>query len=337
VSQPRLWVLYSSGVTDSGTCETFIDNLSSDEMAVVSKLHKLTYKYGFVITELWESAIDSITLIDAFITNDTKLERIEKFPYYTFNQRRRQSNGIQILTIEYPLELNEPWDLVIFFNKNENFSKIKENIIKLWKNTGNQIVGDPENYKVALYVDRKKCNISHLTYTLRLQADQLDDHNKYTMIFDSEEEIVLDKYDIKNNIKAKNKMKKNLSSIIDRIRYSENIISKRWSIEKSNVRRSIGLYLWDQMNVAQASPKSRKDLIRDLIEKIKTDRPEVLEQYMKIFNKYDSLKNTTKFGDYPQHMETVIREMESDYYLTDSCVKKFDFLTPHDVKASSKR
>ena len=215
------------------TCEIFIDNLSSDEMAVVSQLHELTYKYGFAITELWESAIDSKTLIDAFIKNDTKPEIIEKFPSYIFNQKRRQSNGIQISKIE-------------------------------WRNTGTQFISDSENHEVIVYVDRKKCNTSQLTYILRLQADQLEDYSKLAIIEDSEEEDFLYKNDIKNNIKNKKKMKKYLSSTIDRIRYSENLISKRWSIEKSNIRRSVGLYLWDQMNIIKPSPRTRKGLITDL-------------------------------------------------------------------------
>tara|TARA_R110000823_G_C15942904_1_gene500645 strand:+ start:2592 stop:3911 length:1320 start_codon:yes stop_codon:yes gene_type:complete len=319
------------------TCEIFIDNLSSDEMAVVSQLHELTYKYGFAITELWESAIDSKTLIDAFIKNDTKPEIIEKFPSYIFNQKRRQSNGIQISKIEYPVVLNEPWDLAIFFNKNDKISKIRENIIKSWRNTGTQFIGDSENHEVVVYVDRKKCNTSQLTYILRLQADQLEDYSKLAIIEDSEEEDFLYKNDIKNNIKNKKKMKKYLSSTIDRIRYSENLISKRWSIEKSNIRRSVGLYLWDQMNIIKPSPRTRKGLITDLIETIKVDRPKALEQYMENFNIYHSKKSTRKLGDSPTSIETVIRGMESDYYLTDSCIKKFDFLTPYNVKASSKR
>jgi len=85
--------------------------------------------------------------------------------------------------------------------------------------TNTKIIGNPENYQIALYVDRNKCKIRQLTDTLRLQVDQLDDYkNGLILIPTSVDDIVSDKDKIKSKIKEEKKMRKDLSSFIDRIR-----------------------------------------------------------------------------------------------------------------------
>jgi len=70
------------------TYELFIDNLNPDKKAVVSQLHELTYKYGFVITELWDGLIDSQKLIDAFTKKRRKSEKIDKIPTFIFTKKK---------------------------------------------------------------------------------------------------------------------------------------------------------------------------------------------------------------------------------------------------------
>jgi len=320
------------------TYELFIDNLNPDKKAVVSQLHELTYKYGFVITELWDGLIDSQKLIDAFTKKRRKSEKIDKIPTFIFTKKESRPNGIQISTKKYQQKPTKPWDLAIFFNEGEKFSKIKEEIVNTWRKPTQKIIGNPENYQIALYVDRNKCKIRQLTDTLRLQVDQLDDYkNGLILIPTSVDDIVSDKDKIKSKIKEEKKMRKDLSSFIDRIRLSESLIFKHWSIERSNVRRSIGLYLWDHMNIIKPSLTNRKRLIKGLIEKIRSETPDALDFYLEKFNKHDSARKTTKFGDSELALETVVREMEADYYLTNICIENCEYLIPHDVKVGGNK
>jgi hypothetical protein len=298
-------------------------------MAVVSQLHELTYKYGFLITELWLPLISSAELMESFITKNLKIRDLDPIPSLVFTKKGNHPQGIQISTKEYPAEIDEPWDLTVFINENDKLSNIKEKVSGSWPNSGNQVIGNSNNYKIALYVDREKCKISNALSTLRFQIDHLDDYTNGLMIIpDSEKLASLEK----KKAKAQKEMRRRLSSTIDRIRLSEGLISKRWSVDKSNVRRSIGLYLWDQMNIVKPSRRSRKNLITNLIDKIKYEKPEVLDLYLEKFNKYDSPEQTTKFGDSAKSLETVIREMEADCDLTAHCIKNFECLTPYDVK-----
>lgn len=313
--------------------DVFINKLTCDEIAVVSRLHDLTYKYGFLITELWRPLIRSVDLIEAFIIKNLKIKDIDPIPSFVFTKKGSHPRGIQISTKEYQRAISEPWDLAVFINKNDNLSKIKENISNSWPRIGNQFIGDCNKYEIAFYVDRDKCKISNALSAIRLQIDQINDYTNGLTVLSESEDLGSSG---KNKTKAKKEMRRRLSSKIDRLRLSEGLLSKRWSIEKSNVRRCIGLYLWDQMNIVRPSRKSRKPLIADLIEQFKIDKPEVLNFYLRNFNKYNSPTETTKFGDTVESLETVIREMEADLYLTECCIKNFEYLTPSDAKHGGK-
>lgn len=131
-------------------------------------------------------------------------------------------------------------------------------------------------------------------------------------------------------------MRNKLSATVDRIMLSEGMISKRWNIDKSNVRRSVGLYLWDKINTTRTPGGSRKYFITEVINELKAKTPKFLDLYLGKFNKYNSPEHITKFGDSVESLETVIREMEADYDLTAHCIKNFEYLTPYDAKAEVK-
>lgn len=319
--------------TERAYYDDFINTLTHDEIVVVSRLHNLTYKYGFLITELWLPLISSEALMEAFIIKNLEIKDIIPIPNFTFAKEGSHLQGIQISTKEHQEAITNPWDLVVFIIENEKFSDIKDKVINCWRLPGNQIIGDKSNYKIAFYVNRSQCSIKNLLDTIKLQIDHLNNYNKGLSLIAEPEDLGGFK---KNRAKAKKEAKRNLSSTIDRLRLSEGLIHKRWSVEQSNVRRSVGLYLWDQKNIVTPS-RSRKSIARDLIDKLKRQKPEALEFYLKNFNKYDSPAKTTKFGDSVGALETVTREMEADFDLTDNCIRNFEFLTPQDVKSRRRK
>nr|WP_133006092.1 hypothetical protein [Marinobacter sp. JH2] len=313
--------------------DAFINKLTRDEIVTVSRLHDLTYKYGFLITELWLPQTESANLMESFITRNLKITDLVSTPFFTFPKNGDHIQGLQISIKEHQATITEPWDLAVFINENENLSKIKDEINDAWQRSGEQVVGNYKKHKIALFVDRSQCKFSNLISTLRLQIDHLNDYNNGLSLIAEPEHLSGFK---KNKTKANKEAKRNLSSTIDRLRLSEGLIYKRWSVEQSNVRRSVGLYLWDQKNIVTPS-RSRKSIIRDLIDKLKCQKPEALEFYFKNFNKYDSPAQTTKFGDSAGALETVTREMEADFELTDNCIRNFEFLTPQDIKSRRRK
>lgn len=314
--------------------DAFIDSLTPREIVVASKLHNLSYKYGFLITELWLPLIRSTELMDIFTTQYPKIRDSFSIPSFVFTKKGNHPKGIQISTKKYPAKIYDTWDLLLFIKENDNLSKIKSKVHISWNIEGQQIVGDYYDHEIALYVDRNECTVSHVVSTLRLQIDHLNDYiNGFITVPTPEEPANLER----STAIAQKEMRNKLSTTIDRIRLSEGMISKRWSIDKSNIRRSVGLYLWDKINAVKTPRGSRKYLITELINELKSKTPEVLDLYLGKFNKYDPPKNIVKFGDLAKPLETVIREMEADYDLTAYCIKNFEYLTPHDVKSGGKK
>lgn len=314
--------------------DALINSLTSKEIAVVRKLHELTYKYGFLITELWMPIINTKELIDIFTSHYPETKKNIAFHNFKFVKKANHPKGIQISIGNFKSEIREPWDFVIFTNKNDTLSHVEIKVKSAWNIKGKQTIGDPNDHKIALYIDRNKCTASHALITLRLQIDHLNDYINGTLFIPTAEHIV--------NLKeakalSRKEAIKKISSIIDRIRLSEGIVERRWSIEKNNVRRSIGIYLWDRINLTKDSKRSRKQLIKELAYELKDNTPKVLELYLGHFNKHNSENKSTIFGDLDKYFETVIREMEYDYSLTAHCIKNHEYLTLSDARGSAKR
>ncbi len=263
--------------------------------------------------------------MDALTKNKVRVDALYSIPSFVFVKKGNHPSGIQISISDYEYAINDQWDLLICTEENENLKKIRDKLSDLWNTPGKQFIGSPSDYKIALYVDRKKSNISQTMSTLRLQIEHLNEYLSGPTLIPTSEDLY-----IKN--KDKKEIRKKLSNMIDGIRLSEGLISKRWTVYKSNVRRSIGLYLWDRVNIFNIPQKSRRTHIIELIHKIKSEDPETLNLYLGNFNEYNSDKETTKYGDLAKYQETVIREMDADYYLTDYCIKNHEYLTPYDVK-----
>jgi len=311
----------------------FFDSLTSKEMRFVAELHELTHRYGFPITELWMPLADTLELSELFTEQSPKTEESKfLFPSLVFPKKGNHPKGVQISTTYSRPEIDENWDLAIFVKKNDKVSHIKKIVEQVWKREGKQNVGDAKSHVIALYVDRKTCSISHALSILRLQVDQLSD---YTNGFIFTPTIAFGEYDFQ----TKKEMHKKLSSSVDRLKLSEGSLSKRREINKSNVRRSIGLYLWDRYYIVEDSdsPISKKSLIVKVIDELKSKSSKVFDFYPGNFNGDIDGPGTGKFGGKAESHEKVIREMELDLNLTECCVKNFEYLTPSDAKNDGKQ
>lgn len=88
----------------------FFDSLTSKEMRVVEKLHKLTHRYGFPITELWMPLADPMELLRFFTEQYPKAEaRKLPFPSLIFTKKGNHPKGVQISTTYSSPEIDETW------------------------------------------------------------------------------------------------------------------------------------------------------------------------------------------------------------------------------------
>ena len=123
-----------------------------------------------------------------------------------------------------------------------------------------------------------------------------------------------------------------MATYIDQLRISEGMLSKRWEPNKNNIRRAIGLYLWDLINNPRSGIVNRKKAIYECIDFLNAEHPKALELYFRNFNSFTSPDQKQRFGELDTHFQTVVREMEADYDLTEYCIEKADYYTPAEVK-----
>jgi len=313
--------------------EYFIDSLTPREKAVTSKLHELTYKYGIPITELWLPLLHSKELLEIFTKQYPNTRKNFPFPSLIFTKKDNHPKGIEVSMKRYPEKIHGSWDLVVCTKENQIFSEIESKIKASWRNSGYQVIGDLSDHDIAFYIEKSKCSMSYAINFIRLQIDYLTNYNNRIITPLIADEIPSSR--ILELRHQKNERKK-LSTKINQIKISEGITSKRWSVDKSNVRRSVGLYLWDKIHVFSGFEKSRKHYILELIDELKEKTPDILDLYLADFNEYDSSEGTTKVGDSAKSLETVVREMEADFDLTAHCVKNFDFFSPYDLRVADK-
>ena len=302
--------------------------LTPEELKVVHRLHELSYEYGFLITELWLQLPDPKEYADLF-TRAYPNEADQNFVYpKTFIKKDSFSKGLEALLYPHSAEPKKHWDLVVFLREDQ-IDQIDQCISSemkdAWGIEGRQILGDKNNYKIALYIDRKLTIPSTAIFALKLQVDLLK--------ADSRHQAFRDPKNIEGGGKVLKKYEREkLSTALKHLKLTEGLNYKRWPTNTDNIRRAIGLYIWDQFNLINVDGASRKAIINDYINHLKAETPEVLELYFSKFNEPTSPGSTTTLGDSNKHFQTVVREMEADCDLAAHCIKEAEYFIPYDLK-----
>lgn len=312
----------------------FMDSLSQKEMDIVKRLHELTHEYGFPIMQLWLQQHISEDLMNEFISSSEDGHNALLPYFFIFVKKSSHPKGIQISISGYKHDIDDSWDLKIFFCENDKISHIKKSVDEAWDKDGIQTIGGKDNHFFALYIDRNSCSKNNALSFLDLQNRHLSNYFHSPLISPSPStpNTNMPKRIGKSDI---NNATKELERQIQSLRKSEDITYRRWNRIKNNIRRSIGLFLWDQNH--EESEKSRKSQIRDIIDHLKSNSPQVLELYLSNYNTPISPKSDITYGDQANAQDTVIRLMEDDYYLTDYCINQSDYFSPEDVKNANKR
>ena len=293
-----------------------------EDIEFVEYLHELTLEFGFLVLPLdarpdhiasWEVFVDKVPDIDP-----TKV----LVQTYSYPKKGDHPKGIQISTTYHPREIEDGWDMVIFCQLDDAFSHLKEQITALWGQDGKLEVGELRFHDIALFVERDKCTPTSVLKVLRLQMmwTLINQMNRSLTIVDETGEGSF------TDVRPYKKLRKLDSDVIEAIRVSEGLIEKRKEVGKDNIRRTIGLYLWDMLNESSAAYESKDSLIKETFQMLEEEAPFVLDSYR---TGYKNLRGKQEV------YETVVREMRKDIALTDYGVEHADFFTANQVKHSS--
>lgn len=308
-----------------------IDRLTQIELNSLKTLHDLTHRFGYLILELYAEP-DSSVLWDEFI----KLPPEPVFgcsipPFYPYPTKNNSLKGIQISSPPYESNIQINWDMAIFYNDKDRLSHIQDKLSKFWELEGEQTIGDSSQYQVALYINREYCKKTYVLKALKLQVSLLDLRRTGLLALqpDDLEDLA--------SVKPHTDPKKILPNVIDAFRLSEGLTEKHWKVDKNNIRRTIGIYLWDEINTPNTSNISRKSLIKATIERLRECNPAVLEHYHSNYNIPISPESSTVIGDQAEVQNSLVREMEADYDLTNFCIENADYFSPSHAKKARKQ
>lgn len=285
----------------------------------VKHLHEITLDYGFLAI-LLDIRVDHTASWDMFINRLPLQERIENFVQtYSYPKRGDFPKGLQISIEGSEYKPNDDWDLAIYYHHKDTFSHLVKEISSAWGLEGKQVVGCHQGHYIALYVDRSQCK-------RRYVLDALSTQVRFSLVYDATNDAMsTDARTHEVGLKALgDKRLKNLASImVDGLKWSEGLREKRKDLDKDNIRRAVGLYLWDILNSSSEEFESKNSLIKDTIEKLEESAPFALDSYR---SGYSSA------GGRREPYDTVIREMRKDIALTDHCIKHADFFTSNQLK-----
>lgn len=299
--------------------------IPAEDIEFVEYLHRLTIELGYLVLPLdgrpdytasWEMFIDG----EADFDPTTMFAQTFSYPKIGVNPK-----GIQISTIYNPRKVEGVWDTVIYCSLDDTDSHLKEKVAELWEPGGKHEVGNSEDYDIALFIESDKCTPNSVLMALKLQV-------RWTLITQLGRSVAI--VDGKNksestDVRPHKKLKKLESDMLEALKLSEGLVEKRKDVEKDNVRRAVGLYLWDEIRWSSKQFKSKESLIKETVRSFEKDKLFVLEHYRGGYEKdmEDVSKGLTAFN-------TVVREMLIDLDVTDYCIKHGDFFNYNQVKAA---
>lgn len=299
-----------------------LDTVPSEDFDFVEYLHRLTVGLGFLsilldlqpdYTVSWEIFIDGK---DEFDPTNSLVQT------YSYPKTGDNPKGIQVSTSDNPREVNNEWDRVIYCSLDDTDTYLKEQLAELWKDGGKHKAGDSENYDIALFIQSEKCTPNSVFEFLKLQV-------KWTLISHMNRliRVVGEKSKTQvTDVRPHKKLKNLESDLLAAIKLSEGLVEKRKDIEKDNVRRAVGLYLWDEFYWSNKKLKSKESLIIEVVRQLEKNNLACLEHYRQGYRRdmNDLDKGSRAF-------KTVVREMLVDLEVADYCIKHFELFNYNQV------
>jgi len=301
-----------------------IEKVTPEEVIIVKNLHDLSYKFGYLILELYAKP-DHTVFWDWFVRKPRQ-KPTSIPPYYRFPEKGNCPQGVQIALSKYDTNINENWDLIIYYSEGDKISHIKKDLDNRWNEKVNVLIGKKPNHDIAFYIDRETCKKTHALDVLEFQIGlwRFELSGRSAVFRDGTNNAP--KF-TNNHEEPKNFM----ANTVDAFRISEKLTEKRWKSNKNNVRRSIGIYHWDKIHSPEPTAAYIKPLIRDTISRLHRNNPSVLNEYHTNYTKLMTREPVINFKAKDEFIETIIREMERDYKLTDHCIKNADYIRPAQV------
>jgi hypothetical protein len=296
-----------------GDSQRILESLTPNEARAIKNLHELSYEYGVFILELCRIPSIMCDLLDKLLNNEFEFDE----PLFLLPKKEDAIHGVEFYVkgLESNIKIN--WDVAFYVSGDERISHIKQELKEVWSTPSQITLGNMKNHKVAFFIERKKCTISYATNIIKIQMAAFKQYiNKTPILLWS---YPGNKYsgDVKEATKIQ---KKSILNLNEQVRISGKQINKNWSDEKGNIRRAVGLLIWDAME------ENGSRAIEEIEKLFDSQLPKEL------FEVYYSRYNTPHFSGLSSTKDIVIRELYADIKLTERCIRDAKFYSPYDIK-----
>jgi hypothetical protein len=301
-----------------------LDLLTTSEANIIRKIHELSYEYGIFILELYRLPNQMGYLLKDLLNKKTRHEELLVKPRFSLPKKDDRLKGIEILIRNFDSNIKINCDIAIYVNDDDKVSHIKQQLKEIWNEPNQHIIGNKSDYEIAFFIVKKDCTPSNVLNIIKLQIDAFKQYRNggITPIILCKDKAL--SKDMRKEIKTQKKI---VSGLNEQLRISDNQINKHWNYEKGNIRRAVGLFLWDEMNSNNTSPIEEIDKLLD------NQPKELFELYHTLYNKPCPENPLNNLSTLSSVRETVIRELYCDIELTKRCILDFKLYHPNDIKS----
>ncbi|MDV6316241.1 hypothetical protein [Idiomarina sp. HP20-50] len=358
------------------------DRLHSDEVKTVKVLHDLTMELGFLVIPFYLEP-DKETSWMAFVErNGDELSRIRRSRLYPYPRYHLKVRGVDIVYAAHEREVTDNWDMIVYYGEKSKVGELKDQIEDRWEQESPVEIGNPLAHKFRMYVNRPSCSRRYVLKYLKAgiiglaplncegffplideekprgRAIKREQRHPYKAnikkIIGSEPKLVHKKTQYKKIEQWSRKINRENQQYSDALRLTDEALTQYLSLEQSNVRRAIGLRIWDRVAESRSESLSQevdsKDLkssvakhtkapgkndtvggiISSLIKELAETHPELLEYYRKDWNSGDSAASAQTI------MSTLKKRMRRDYQMTEYCIAQKGFFSTYESTRGSK-
>lgn len=291
-----------------------ISSLTREGLAIIKKLHELSLDYGFFALELCGEPTDMRQVIIALTENESSSVRMPQ-PLFIFPKKEDTIAGVEIFTTELKPVTSQDWGIAIYANIEDKLDFINKKIDELWDQEGKNSIGKESTYQIAFFIDQKTCKSkSHTKDVIKLQIENFSQYLSGEMIANLCSPIS-ERLEITKEVKKERRL---LASKINIMRATGDLINKSWDRKTGNMRRAIGLLLWDvdsyRNNIERGT---KKRLIDTLIDELPD---KTFDLYHKLYNKHCDSEQNLQFKDQQKTREVIERELYRDIELAKHCI-----------------
>ncbi|MDV6328346.1 hypothetical protein Q5L94_09755 [Idiomarina sp. Sol25] len=358
------------------------DRLAIEEVEGVKIMHDMSMELGFLVVPFYLEP-DTETSWEAYVDKrDDAHLRIDRSRLYIYPRCDVQDKPVQVVYSGYEFDVNDTWDMVVYYDGSLTTGELERQISVSWEQSSRVEIGNPRRCKFRIYINRGQCSRRNVSTLLKgsiiglktvscggffvfldegfkrrraIKREDVPSRNAaINEIIHVEDKLLHTKTHYKLIMQRKRKLDRENRQYIDALKIIDHNFNQYISSDKSNVRRAVGLKIWDTVTERRSAQlldeycskgrpvsSSKKgenleskitvgEVISELFKELSEHNPQLLNYYRKGWNDSDTSASGATI------MDTIKKRMRRDYQMTDYCITHRGYFGPFEATKGGK-